>query len=44
MIFQCYVIEYSLCSKCTYWLLLSNQSFFGQIAGYVMSVDDHRIG
>ena len=25
------------------WLLLSNQSFFRQIPGYVMGVDDHRV-
>ena len=26
------------------WPLLSNQSLFRQIAGYVMGVDDHRVG
>ena len=24
--------------------MFSNQSFFRQIAGYVMGVDDHRVG
>ena len=26
------------------WLLLSNQSVYRQIAGYVLGVDDHRVG
>ena len=33
-----------LINKIICWPLISNQSCFWQIAGYVMGVDDHRVG